>query len=80
MIVFAKFQQIINRGRVFAGFITGNLHLVVADSGSQLALRFIVVYAHVYHSLDQTTTSPATLMCCFYSCDNRIAISLFCGG
>ena len=58
VIVLAEFDEVSNRRRIVACLVPGDLHLMVADGGGQLPLRFVVVNAYINHALDHEAAPP----------------------
>ena len=59
MVMQTKLYQVINRRHIFAGFITGNLYLMIPYGGSQITLRLVMVNSHIYHTLYHNSHSFA---------------------
>lgn len=57
VIVFTEFYKIRDRRRIMSGFISCNLHLMIAESSGELPLCFIVIYSNVNHALYHAISS-----------------------
>jgi len=46
-----EFHKIVNRRHIFPGFVSRDLHLMIANRRGKVPLRFIVVDPNIYHTL-----------------------------